>query len=59
MTVADAPRGNEAVGSSRGGEVAAGQLLTVHSCSRLGLRANPPTFSLAAWLRPGRRYSSG
>ncbi|MGK2867876.1 MAG: hypothetical protein ACSLFA_14765 [Mycobacterium sp.] len=27
----------------------------VISCSRLGRVANPPTFSLADWLRPRRR----
>jgi hypothetical protein len=29
-------------------------LVAVHSCSRLGRRANPP-FSLADWLLPRRR----
>ncbi|MBO0678095.1 hypothetical protein JRC04_11520 [Mycolicibacterium sp. S2-37] len=42
-------------GSPHGGEVAAQHLLTVRSCSRIGRRANPPGFSLAGWLRSGRR----
>jgi hypothetical protein len=30
-------------------------LIAVHSCSRIGLVANPPTFSLADWFRGARR----
>lgn len=36
-------------------DVAAQRPLMVHSCSRLGRTANPPGFSLADWLLPGRR----
>ncbi|ABK70311.1 hypothetical protein [Mycolicibacterium smegmatis] len=35
--------------------VAADQPIMVYSCSRLGRVANPPSFSLAGWLRTGRR----
>lgn len=35
--------------------VAVSKPLTVYSCRRLGLTANPPSFSLTHWLLPGRR----
>lgn len=35
--------------------VAAQQPLAVYTCSRLGRTANPPSFSLAGRLLPGRR----
>ncbi|MBU9765902.1 hypothetical protein FR943_18910 [Mycobacterium sp. TNTM28] len=35
--------------------VAADQPVMVHSCSRLGRVANPPSFSLADWLLLRRR----
>jgi hypothetical protein len=34
---------------------AAQRPLTVHSCSRLGRRANPPRSTLTDWLLAGRR----
>lgn len=35
--------------------VATHQPVMVYSCNRIGRVANPPTFSLAGWLRAGRR----
>ncbi|MCH9734548.1 MAG: hypothetical protein K0U78_08350 [Actinomycetia bacterium] len=35
--------------------VAAQPVETAYSCNRLGRVANPPGFSLADWLLPGRR----
>ena len=29
--------------------------VAVYTCTRLGRVANPPSFSLTDWLRPGRR----
>jgi hypothetical protein len=36
-------------------EVTAHGLIAVHTCSRLGRVANPPSFSLADWFRTARR----
>ncbi len=36
-------------------EITAQGPLAVHSCSRLGRVANPPSFSFADWFRAARR----
>ncbi|MBU8831476.1 hypothetical protein [Mycolicibacterium goodii] len=35
--------------------VATHQPIMVYTCNRIGRVANPPSFSLAGWLRTGRR----
>ncbi|MCV7173335.1 MULTISPECIES: hypothetical protein [Mycolicibacterium] len=53
MSTAGAPRAASTPASTPDDEVAAP--LYVHSCSRLGRRANPPRLTIADWLLSGRR----
>lgn len=51
MSAESAPGSSAAIPDGAPLEVVA----AVISCSRLGRTANPPSFSLADWLRPRRR----
>ncbi|MEV3906037.1 hypothetical protein AB0K11_27280 [Mycobacterium sp. NPDC050551] len=53
MSTAGAPRATGTPASPQHDEVAAP--LHVHSCSRLGRRANPPRLTIADWLLSSRR----
>lgn len=55
MSQIGASLANGAVGATADDEVTAQGPESVHNCSRIGLVANPPSFSLTEWFRASRR----
>lgn len=53
MQSGSAPRTPDVTGAD--GTTSSSGTVAVISCSRIGMTANPPSFSLVGWLRPRRR----
>lgn len=47
----DGPSDRDRSGEDIHGRPSAGAVIAVHTCSRIGMQANPPRTSFISWLR--------